>query len=341
MFVCVFPARAQKSQPDSSNSLFIFERPTARIMFYNVENLFFPENDSLKSDEDFTPSGQYYWTYSRYRKKINNIARVIIAVGEWRLPALIGLCEIEEQRVLKDLIYKTPLKNARLNYIHVNSPDRRGIDVALLYDQDKFNPLFYDAIEVSGTALPELITRDILYVKGILLDVDTMHIFVNHWPSRRGGKIESQPRRMLAASIIKSITDSLFQAEKDPKILIMGDFNDEPEDTSIARILQAKSPANGGALINLMYSLKQDGEGTYAHIRNFEVWELIDQIIVSQKLFNNIISLEGVNNYTKIFRPSWLLDPETFRPFRTYRGLKYSGGYSDHLPVFIDIQTIK
>ncbi|MFC2123820.1 endonuclease [Bacteroidota bacterium] len=315
---------------------------SSRIMFYNVENLFFPADDTLKSDEDFTPTGQYYWTFSRYRKKLNNIARVIIAIGEWHVPVLIGLCEIEEQRVLQDLIYKTPLKTAQLNFIHTNSPDKRGIDVALLYDQDKFEPMHYEAIEVSGAQVPDLITRDILYVKGVLLNTDTLHVFVNHWPSRRGGKIESQQRRILAASILKTKTDSINNSEIMPNIVIMGDFNDEPDDTSILNILQAKgSPGSEVSLINLMYPLKQRGEGTYSHIQNFKVWEMIDQIIVSQNIFDACFNLDDSKNHVEIFRPDWLLDPESFRPLRTYTGLKYSGGYSDHLPVFMDIQAFK
>ncbi len=211
-----------------------------RIMFYNVENLFDIYNDSLTNDDEFTPEGERRWNNYRFYKKLNNLSKVIISIGEWDPPAVVGLCEIENRFVLNKLIYETPLKNFDYKIIHSESPDRRGIDVALLYRKSKFEPLFYYPVRINfpGDTLSK--TRDILYVKGVFSGIDTAHLFINHWPSRYGGYEDSKTKRLFVASVLRNKIDSIFFTEMNPGIIIMGDFNDEPWDESIADGLKAK-----------------------------------------------------------------------------------------------------
>ena len=197
-------------------------------MFYNVENLFDVFNDSLTNDDEFTPEGERHWNNYKFYKKLNNLSKVIIGIGEWNPPSVIGFCEIENRFVLNKLIYETPLKNFDYKIIHSDSPDRRGIDVAFLYRQSKFEPFLLLPVPIHFPDNPESKTRDILYVKGILNKTDTIHFFVNHWPSRYGGYEDSKPRRMCVASVLRSKVDSILSVNHHPNIIIMGDFNDEP-----------------------------------------------------------------------------------------------------------------
>ncbi len=172
-----------------------------KIMFYNVENLFDTYDDSLINDEEFLPEGDRFWNNHKYYSKLNNIYKVIVAVGGWQPPAIIGLCEIENRTVLNDLVNNTPLVKFEYQIIHKESPDRRGIDVGLLYRKELFQPISYEAIPINFPNNPESKTRDILYVKGIAEKSDTLNIFINHWPSRWGGQLESEDRRLFVASV--------------------------------------------------------------------------------------------------------------------------------------------
>ncbi|NJO88701.1 MAG: hypothetical protein HC831_06850 [Chloroflexia bacterium] len=212
-----------------------------RIMFYNTENLFDTENDSLTTDEEFLPNGPKFWTSNKYYTKLNQIATTIVSIGGWTSPEIIGLCEVENRKVLDDLCKKTGLKNLNYRIIHKESPDNRGIDVALLYQKDSFKPLGYKAIQVTFPFSPGSTTRDILYVKGLTKNEDTLHLFVNHWPSRWGGQLESESRRMEAAKTLKTQTDSIFNNYQNAKIVIIGDFNDYPDNKSIKQILKASN----------------------------------------------------------------------------------------------------
>ena len=205
-----------------------------RIVFYNVENLFDVYNDSLTNDDEFTPEGERNWNNYKFYKKLNNLSKVIISIGEWNPPSVIGFCEIENRFVLNKLIYETPLKSIDYKIIHAESPDRRGIDVAFLYRESRFVPLFYSPIPINFPDDTLSKTRDILYVKGVLAEADTVHFFVNHWPSRYGGYEDSKPRRIFVASVLRSKVDSILSVNRDPNIIIMGDFNDEPWDESIS-----------------------------------------------------------------------------------------------------------
>jgi predicted extracellular nuclease len=315
---------------------------TGTIMFYNVENLFDTKDDPEKRDEEFTPQGEKYWTSYRYSKKLFQIYQVITAVGEWNAPDVVGLCEIENRKVLQDIINRTPLFNAGYEIIHYESPDARGIDVGMLYRSKSFRPLKDYPIPVTFSGSRRS-TRDILFVKGVLNNKDTLHIFVNHWPSRWGGQMETEPKRVRAAAILKKQVDSILSVVHNPNIIIMGDLNDYPENKSVTEVLKA---INGpydtpetDKLYNLAYNL-QNKKGQGSHKYQGE-WGVLDQIILSGNLLDKNTSpytdLDNVN----VFNADFLLEKDEKntgkRPNRTYIGYKYHGGYSDHLPVYLKL----
>ncbi len=226
-----------------------------RIMFYNVENLFDPWDDTLTMDDEFLPGGDRNWTYQRYKEKVNKLYKTIVALGEWDAPSLIAVCEIENKRVLKELLQETPLKKIDYEIVHFDSPDRRGIDVALLYRKDRFTILYSGKYSVIFPGDVNYATRDILYVKGMINGApsDPLHIFVNHWPSRRNGQMASETRRMIASASLTGIVDSLLLVEEGAKIIIMGDFNDQPENKSLTNLVSARDPGlvDSTAFVNL------------------------------------------------------------------------------------------
>lgn len=308
-----------------------------KFMFYNVENLFDTVDDSLTADNDFTPSGRLHWTSHRYSDKLNKISKVIIAAGGWEPPAIIGLCEIENRIVLNDLIYNTPLSKFPYKIIHKDSPDERGIDVALLYDSRIVAIAAHSVLPVSQE---KLITRDILYAKAVIRD-DTCHIFINHWPSRSSGQLETEPYRFFAAGILRNAVDSLLLINPKAKILITGDFNDDPGDESLTNELAAfpvDAAVGTGELYNLSVEpLKGNVRGTLKYQGS---WNIFDQVIVSGAFLNGD-GLKIPENSYRIFYNTFMLEPDiTFngvKPFRTYLGFRYQGGFSDHLPVTVDI----
>ena len=316
------------------------EGQSMRFAFYNIENLFDIKDDSLTHDEEFTPDGEKRWTYSRYSKKLDQLAKTLTAIGEWQMPAIIGLCEVENRNVLMDLTAHRLLKDYRYHIIHRDSPDRRGIDVALLVQTDIFEPLSSRWLEVKFPFDTALTTREILYVKGLLFNSDTLHIFINHWPSRWGGKEYTQPKRIQAARVLKYCSDSLFMALSDPSILIAGDFNDTPLDSSLYTILNARDDISEGrkGLFNLMFPIYSTrSSGTLKYRAN---WEVYDQIIVSGALLHSEgLKVQGRKAY--IFKQDYLfVEDKKYmgkKPFRTYSGPSYKGGFSDHLPVYIDL----
>jgi hypothetical protein len=316
---------------------------TERLVFYNSENLFHPSDDTIKADEDFTPTGQYHWTYNRYHAKINKLGKLFVAIGDGRMPAIIGLCEIENRKVLRDILDKSILKAYPYKIIHKESPDARGIDVALLYDPVKFIPKKYDFIEIKTNEFPDLKTRDILYVSGIFNQDVNCHIFVNHWPSRRGGKMASDKKRMAVARVLRQFVDSCCLKDVGSNIIIMGDFNDEPRDQSLEQILGAGDPDEVNSsclLLNLMYPHHKKGKGTYFRVNNFTEASVLDQIIVSKAIFYGENRIKIKDGQAIIYQNEFLINKKSGRPLRTFQGLKYLGGYSDHLPVFTDIQII-
>jgi hypothetical protein len=328
---------------DSLNHDCIDNPEYERIVFYNAENLFHPLNDSIKSDDDFTPSGQYHWTFKRYYRKISNLGKLFVAIGEGNLPALIGICEVENRLVLNDILKKSVLNKYSYKFIHKESPDIRGIDVALIYDPVKFKPEKYVHIEVNNKTIPEFITREILFVSGTFRKKAYCQIFVNHWPSRRGGKLASDKKRNLVAGTLRKYIDSCYVKDTRSNIIIMGDFNDEPGDQSLKVILEACDPGDCDKsffLYNLMYPYYKKGEGTHYRVNNFTEASVLDQIIVSKAVYFGENGIKLKNRQAIIYKNVFLFDKKNGRPLRTYQGLKYLGGYSDHLPVYIDIQII-
>ena len=327
LFFCASPAVSQTQGKDY-----------LRLMFYNVENFFDTVNDPTTNDDDFTPEGSMRWTHSRYVEKRNNIYRVIANVGGWDPPALAGFCEIENRDVLEDLIKNTPLEKYPYRIIHEDSPDQRGIDVALLYRGDYLTCISQQFIRVSFPDNRRR-TRDILYAALRTNNGDTLHVFVCHWPSRLGGQRQSEPGRMLAASLVRQKVDSIFNRNPMAKIVITGDFNDNPPDRSLTSGLQAlndTAQAKPSALFNLSAYKMKESTGT---IKYQGVWSVFDQIIVSGGLLRGTLRTEVDRSH--IFRADYLFEPDPryqgIRPFRTYIGPRYNRGFSDHLPVYLDM----
>jgi endonuclease/exonuclease/phosphatase family metal-dependent hydrolase len=317
-----------------------------RFAFYNLENFFDLHVDSTRDYNAFTPEGEQRWTYHRYINKRNGIYRVIMALGGWEAPSLVGLCEVENEIVLGDLIYKTPLRNANYSFVHYHSPDFRGIDVALLYRKNHLRLIGSKPIPVTDPASPNFKTRDILYASFMVDEVDTVHVYVNHWPSRFGGVLASVPRRMLAALTLRHHIDSLTLLRPNAKIVVMGDFNDTPQDDSIIKGLKAFPPddiTDSNQLLHLFTNAKELGHlGT---LKFQHMWQIFDHIMVSQSLYNANKGLRYRQGSARIFVADFLLtDDERYlgqKLFRTYIGPRYTGGYSDHLPVYIDLEFNK
>ncbi len=316
-------------------------RNNFRIVFYNVENYFDYKDDPETKDEEFLPKGKRHWDKYKYHKKRDKIAQVLIAAGGGKLPPVVGLCEIENRNVLEDLINYSPLKNQGYKIIHKESPDKRGIDVGVIYRPKKFTPLSYQAIPIHFTDNTKRATRDILYVKGKVKQ-DTLHLFFNHWPSRWGGQLESEPKRVFVAKVLRHAIDSLFDVHENPKIVIMGDFNDYPKNKSLSKVLKAqqkKGEAFSEQLYNLSYHfVNEKSPGTHKYRGK---WGALDQIIVSGAILNAKNGCQSTIDNAHIFYFEKLLEKDEsyigYKPFRTFTGYKYNGGYSDHLPVFIDI----
>ncbi len=309
---------------------------TLRVMWYNVENLFDCEDNPNKNDEEFLPTGENQWTYTRYWKKQRNLARVIAAVGNRRLPDLIGLCEVEGDSVLTDLTRRSPLRTMGYRYLVTHSPDERGIDVALLYLPGRFRPLAHRSIPVRGGDRP---TRDILHVTGLVSPVDTLDLFLCHFPSRRGGERVSRPFRIKAAQVLRQAIDSISSIRKETKIIAMGDFNDALTDTPVSEAMGVVSLAlDSGDLNCRLISLNADKHpGTYAYQGR---WEVIDHLLVNPSLLNASGSLHTRPALARIaMLPFLLTTDDKFGisiPFRTYVGPRYLGGFSDHLPIVVD-----
>lgn len=312
------------------------------ILFYNVENLFDTKDNPKTDDENFTPDGEMHWTNVRFNDKLLKISKVIISSGGWKVPDLIILGEIENRYVLEKLTEQPLLKPYSFKIIHKESPDHRGIDVGFLYNPEHFLPIEYNYIplKINNNTLD---SREILYVSGILKNVDTVHVFGNHWPSRYSGLLETKSMRKEAALLLRSKIKELYDKYVSPKIIVVGDFNDNPEDESIAEYLKAEKveePIISNKLYNLFYGLNQSENGT---LKYQSQWFMFDQIIVS----GSLLSVKS-GFYTKeenagiIDLPFLLEDDLKFggkKPFRTYYGFSYNGGFSDHLPVLLQLNT--
>jgi len=310
----------------------IYAQKKFNVVFYNVENLFDTFNDPKTEDEEFLPQSQKHWTKKRFNEKLMNIYKALIAAGNGQFPDIIGFAEIENRWVLEQLIQKTPLNTTSYGIIHKESPDPRGIDVALLYRKETISPIDFNFIPVGSQGNDEFISRDILHFE-CLLGKEKINFFVNHWPSRSGGYLETQGKREVAAKILRNYLDTFV---KDANILVMGDLNTTPNDKCLTSTLRAiPYPGNGrnNYLTNLSTLWVKKANGT---LKYKDEWSIFDQIICSQTLLDNkrlklVPSQSGICNF------DFLLEPDTKylgkKPFRTYLGLVYHGGTSDHLPV--------
>lgn len=301
------------------------------LMTYNVENLFDTNHDTLKNDYDFTPQSERKWTDKRYHRKIHNLWQVIASTGD-ELPVIIGLCEIENENVMKEIAEGAKYKRLGYGYIHYESPDERGIDVGLLYKKERFVPILTEQIKANIES-----TRDILYVCGKLDGNTLLHIIQVHAPSRRGGKSASEWKRVTVGKQIRELADSIFAIDPTAGIVIMGDFNDNPDDKTTSEIIKAKSSEQEHFYNGELYNLTWNGRSTgYADSGSYcfsNKWEQIDQIIVSGSLLNGTLKLK-LSNHATIHNPKWLQDKKG-HPRRTYLGTFYQGGVSDHFPVLV------
>lgn len=303
------------------------------IVNYNVENLFDTINTTGKVDEDFTPAGKKQWNTDRYHLKLEHIAKVLSSINPHELPEIIGLTEIENRAVLEDLTKQKTLQAANYQIIIEEGVDPRGIDCALLYRADAYSYISHQAIEVSFPFANNVRTRDILYVKG-LVKKDTLHIFVNHWSSRRGGEEETEPKRVQCATVLKQQVDSILALNSDNKIFIMGDFNDNPDNKSISDVLQAGRVSDNKILTNLMYSSFEQGNGSYYYKGNYN---MLDNLLLTKSLLNR-------HKGFRLYEPTGFVHKADFliytnkkgvqMPSRTYGGPNYYGGFSDHFATY-------
>ncbi|SHG53519.1 endonuclease/exonuclease/phosphatase family protein [Flagellimonas flava] len=311
------------------------------IAFYNVENLFDTINDTLIFDDERTPDGSYHWTSKRYTKKIENISHVLSEIGSGKSgtsPDIIGLCEVENRKVVQDLISHPNLLDKHYGIVHFDSPDARGIDVALLFKKEAFIPISFKSHRL--LLFDELgerdYTRDQLVVGG-MMDGEEFHFIVNHWPSRRGGTSKSSPKRIRAALLNKRIMDSINRIDPEAKIISMGDLNDDPRDTSLKKVLKTKnriSLTDTTGIFNPMDKMYKKGIGSLAYR---DKWNLFDQFFMTSNLIE-----QAQSGYTfwkaGIYAPTFIRNQSgkyKGYPLRTYSGKNYTGGYSDHFPVYL------
>ncbi|HET6558926.1 MAG TPA: endonuclease/exonuclease/phosphatase family protein [Prolixibacteraceae bacterium] len=307
------------------------------VLSYNVENLFDTMDDPKVPDEEFLPSAEKKWNEERYQKKLNDLARVISDVNPQDAPEIVGLVEVENRAVLEDLISTQALKNHKYGIIHEESPDYRGIDVAMIYRMDAFTVISHETLPVVFADDPEFKTRDILHVVGKIKD-QTVHVFVNHWPSRIGGEDKTEPKRILAAKVLKQKVDEVMALDFKANIVILGDMNDEPVNISLMETLGAQSPETGAKLVNLMMPDDKKGDGTYFYSGN---WNMLDNIVVSGQMITGK-KLKIENNKGEIYRSEWMIftnNKGAKTPNRTYVGDKYTGGVSDHFPVYFKMKV--
>lgn len=298
------------------------------IVELNTENLFDTTHDSLKNDYDFLPDGNYHWSRHRYWQKVNRIGQTIIACGDgpkWRLPDLVALCEVENDSVLMAITKRSLLRKARYEYIMTHSPDERGIDVALLYSPFSFAPVGSQSIRIIPVAGMKP-TRDILYVKGRVITGDTLHVFVVHAPSRSGREAQSRPYRLHVATALANAIDSVYSSSPEAKVIVTGDFNDYSNSPSL-QLLYAHGLKN-------VSSEAKGHNGAKATYRYHGEWRSLDQMLVSRNLKDNVAGC-WIGDYP------FLLEPDEkyggVKPHRNYYGPRYNNGFSDHLPLIMEL----
>ena len=326
-----------KAQDEKSSDI-------STIAFYNLENLFDTINDPTKLDEKSPIMDMKAGSRAKaYWSKIDNMASVLAEIGvdmAKTSPAIIGVVEIENKAVLEDLIANKHLKSKHYGIVHYESPDARSIDVALLYQKRYFKPMDSKSYELKlfdDDGKPYA-TRDQLLVTG-LLDDEVIHIIVNHWPSRRGGEQKSRPSREKAAALNLKIIKDIKQEYPNPKVIIMGDLNDDPNNSSLRNVLKTKAKKEGlksGDIYNPMDDMFKRGLSTLGYRDNIN---LFDQILLTSPL---VTAKKEYNSYklykANIFNPRYLTQKKgryKGYPYRSWSGATFTGGYSDHYPVYI------
>lgn len=318
-----------------------------KVVFYNLENFFDTVDDLDIKDDEFTPEGAKKWTIEKYNKKLSNVERVFfdIAAIDKNYPIVIGVSEIENRNVLEDIVATPKLERANYRIVHYDSPDARGIDVAFLYRPDVFQLEGEKAIKVHFADEPYFRTRDLLAIWGKIEEEDFLFM-VSHWPSRLGGKEVSESKRIAVGKQMRNFADSLKQIKPNLKVVMMGDFNDDPVDKSITEGLGAKlkiKELQKGDYFNPYADMLKAGYGTLAY---GDAWNIFDNIVVTENLVNDgkdklrIRKAEGSKYYGNIFKRHYMVQKEgqyKGYPLRTYVGNSFQGGYSDHFPVYIYI----
>ena len=314
---------------------------TAIVAFYNLENFYDTVDNKMVNDDDFLPTGAKNYTGRIYQNKVEHLATVLSQIGtdiNPDGPAMIGVAEVENDTVLNDLVHHPILASRNYKIVHYDSKDARGVDVGFLYNPKYFRVLHTAKLFVH---LPEgakatYFTRDVLWVKGVL-DGDTVHVFINHWPSRLGGEERSMPGRLAAARIDKDLVDSIQKYNANAKIILMGDLNDDPISPSVTKVLQAKgdiAAVKPNGLYNPWVNMYKNGIGTLAYQ---DAWGLFDQIMISYPWLNKTQS--GYFFYQPhIFNKEFIVEnigKYKGYPMRTWDGNTYRGGYSDHFPTYL------
>ena len=308
------------------------QKPYA-VAFYNLENLFDIYDDPETHDEEFTPEGVKQWNEIKYQKKLSNLERVLFDISaiQREYPIVIGVSEIENRSVLEDLVMQPKLRGANYRICHFDSPDARGVDCAFLYRADVFKLEGADNIKLVVEELPDFRTRDLVVMWGTI-DDEPFYFLVSHWPSRLGGKEASAFKREACAKQIREIKDSVLRENPATKVIVMGDFNDYPTNKSMKRL------CSDGRLRNLMKGKK---DGTYRYRGE---WGILDQFLVSGSLLKRRGSIRTSAKDAQILRHDFLLEEDEkyggYKPFRTYNGMKYLGGFSDHLPIVLDLRLV-
>lgn len=303
------------------------------VMFYNSENLFDTVDNPDKNDDEFLPDAARRWTTKRYWNKLNNLCKVIAAVDEENAPEIIGLCEVENDSVLYDLTRRTQLKSLGYDFVVTDSPDERGINVALLYKRSFFRLIEYESLPVDIRPAGGSATRDILHVTGRITNGDTLDLYVCHWPSRIGGVEESEPRRHIAAGVARESIEKVFAERRKPYVILMGDLNEGADDPAVRETLKAHRYAEGEKLADREMVTVMDGQtGSY---RYEGAWDTYDQFVVSASLLNEL-GCTGIDA-VETCRLDFVLEEDKkyggVKPLRTYNGYRYQNGYSDHLPI--------
>lgn len=307
------------------------QRETLTVVELNTENMFDCMHDSAKDDTDFLPDGARHWTHSRYWRKLNGIGQEIISCGEdsarWTLPDIVALCEVENDTVMRDLTKRSLLRKARYEYVMTDSPDRRGIDVALMYSPFSFRLIRSYPLRIVPQKDMKP-TRDILYAAGELINGDTLHVFVVHAPSRSGGERDTRPFRLHVAKRLAMSVDSIQKVSPEARIIALGDFNDYAGDASLYYLYSNSCLRN----VSREASGNNGARGTYRYRGE---WGSLDQILVSVPLLPSVVSC-------RIHDAAFLLEDEPeyggVRPKRYFLGYRYNNGYSDHLPLVMKME---